>query len=121
LLRSLGFELIVTTSRSLWVEEATKYWLSKHFGDVFLQVTFGHNHTWEKIEDKSHTCKKNGVLLHIEDNPVHVEDLRRNNVPILLFSQHWNLQVKECSFVRRAANWQEAAVFVKGLRLQKTL
>lgn len=111
-------ELHIVTGRPLFIEQATKEWLSIHFPDTFASAVFTN---FFKLDDngissvepmtKAEVCRQIGADVLIDDHLGHALDVGRADVDVLLFGDYpWNkhdglpaniVRVKTWSGVRR--------------------
>lgn len=99
-----GITVNIITSRAASTDHITKGWLQQHFGSAISQVF--HVHGIQK-KDKFLFCQEQNIAFHVEDNPVHIEELRTAGIPTLIFDRPWNKQVPEDHLVKRVYSWQD--------------
>lgn len=96
-LKQAGFRLAVVTSRQLQIEEHTRTWLARHFGEGFFdEVVFG-NH-WgidgRKKRSKREMCESLGAEILIDDSVDYACEVAQSGIRVLLFdldhSYGWN-------------------------------
>lgn len=86
-LRTLGYDLVVVTSRQLIIEEQTRAWLSKNFpADTFSAVVFGNHwglsgHKVPKVE----LCRQLGATMLVDDSLNYVCEMAEEGMRAVLF------------------------------------
>jgi uncharacterized HAD superfamily protein len=106
-------ELHIVTGRPLFIEQATKDWLSKHFPNTFTSAVFTN---FFKLDDdgaepvtpmtKAAVCKQIGADILIDDHMGHALDVAEAGIDVLLFGDYpWNKQEVLPNNVARAKTW----------------
>ena len=111
-LKELGVEIYVITSRDE-KSPATRDWVNKHFKNLINDVIFIKYKDGKQQICKGELCKLNNIDLHIEDNPIHVDEVKSYNIKTLVFNQHWNKDYPNSKLVKRAKDWQDVVRIVK--------
>lgn len=122
-LRNMGYELVIVTSRQLVIEQDTRKWISKHFGeDSFKDIAFG-NH-WglqgQKIT-KTELCQQLGASMLIDDSLSYTTEVASAGIKALLFdldsTYGWNKDKDQDNDlpagVTRVYNWDDVVEHLK--------
>lgn len=101
--------LVVITSRPLWLEEKTDAWLSKYFPDMFEQVVHTNQLSKEGEEkvNKSDICSILGATILIEDCSDYCEDCAENGIKVYLYDRPWNSSFEPRNNVTRVFGWED--------------
>ena len=136
LLKRLGYNLEIVTSRAESMRDVTKVFIDEHFPGIFpaekqhFTNSFGETGprytkyevcTSERYENPLDKKNKplNAVVL-IDDNPVYTSNVASKGMFGILFGEYgWNREaydgLQECDkkFVVRCANWAEVVAFIE--------
>lgn len=82
-----SYRLMAITSREAFMEDETKRWLQRHFGNAFEEVVFlGHG----KLDQRSKgmVCSQAGVRVLVDDNFEHCESAVEANLDAIVFGEY---------------------------------
>ena len=112
------FDLVILTSRPMFMRDATLKFLDSNFPNLFKEVLFAN--IWDAYDDegvdlhtlshitKAEICRDIGASYLIDDQPKHCNGAAEFGVQCLLFGDYgWNRNAKIESLVTRVANWTE--------------
>ena len=106
------YQLVILTSRSIWLRDTTLDWLNKYFKDIFDEVYFSGVYDNDKDLDtcasltKSDKLRGIGVEYLIDDQPKHANAAVGLGVKALLFGDFgWNRDTKILPGVVRVTDW----------------
>ncbi len=111
------YRLVITTSRSKFVEKETLDWLDEHFADVFDEIHL--SGFYDDLNPGSHKltkaelCKSIDADYLIDDHPKHCIATADAGIPALMFGDYsWSRHIKNLpKGVTRVKNWQEVLEF----------
>ncbi len=106
-LKEAGIQLFIISSRFNTMHSLTERWLEEHLPGTITEVRTLSG------SKKNQACQELNVDWHIDDNPVHVRELMEDNIPVLVWDQPWNREIKESQFVKRVKNWDEVVKLIK--------
>jgi uncharacterized HAD superfamily protein len=114
------FDLIVLTSRPMFLRDDTLKWLNNNFPDMFSEILF--SNIWDKYSSdgsnlhtlsghtKAETCQEIGASYLIDDQPKHVSAAAECGIKSLLFGNYgWSRRAEIADGVTRVADWAEVA------------
>ncbi|MEK6970216.1 MAG: hypothetical protein AABW68_00790 [archaeon] len=105
---SKGHELFIITSRPAYLQEKTKAWIERYFGDAFVEILFGNAYSLHGPQkDKSTLCSEKDVRVLIEDAPGNAIDCAQAGIEVFLFDQPWNRKMSPTKNVTRVMSWDE--------------
>lgn len=103
--KRVGHSMYFVTARPIWIEQATKHWLSHHGilqeNDMVFHFDEA-NHTADTLYKKE-VVEKEGIEIFIEDSREIAQIL---TVPVFLLDMPWN-QGTLASHITRVKNWDE--------------
>ncbi len=106
------FELVVLTSRNLFLRKDTLSWINKNFPDIFDEIYFsGIYDNDEKLHVKANRTKADklreiGATYLIDDQPKHTNAAANIGIKSLLFGDFgWNRNAEIVDGVTRVNNW----------------
>jgi uncharacterized HAD superfamily protein len=107
------YNLTVITSRQAFLEESTKQFLSKHYGDSFKSEHFTEHQFKKGMKiPKSEICKKLGVTHLVDDNLLTAIDCSKAGIKVVLFGDyHWNQSDDLPDDVTRCNDWAAVAEY----------
>lgn len=108
-------ELHIVTGRPLFIEQATKAWLSTHFPDTFTSAVFTN---FFKLDDegvsptkpltKAEVCRQIGADILIDDHLGHALDVAQADIDVLLFGDYpWSKEGVLPKNVVRVKSWSD--------------
>lgn len=113
LLQSIGFKIVIVTSRPVHSEIRTKQWLEKHFASLYNEVIFTSEfHAAGGLVTKAQICTEIGARVLVEDAPHYAIDVAGVGIPVLLFDVPWNQGVPETENVIRIHSWDEVVRWI---------
>lgn len=100
-------DIMIVTSRARDMEQETKEWLRRHFGEI-RDVFF----TRESLAGPEHTtkadiCIEKGAEMMIEDHPVFAQDCAAADIKVLLFDYPYNKHLKDGPMLKRVHGWRD--------------
>lgn len=113
-LKTLGYSIILVTSRADDVRPQTEAWIKKNIAGLFSDMYFI-NHfdaSTPKHRSKADVCKEINAGVLIEDAVHHAENVAGSNIPVLLFDQPWNRTEMGPNIVR-VKSWSEVVDWVQ--------
>ncbi|HSX53197.1 MAG TPA: hypothetical protein VLF90_02400 [Patescibacteria group bacterium] len=108
-----NYSLVITTSRSRYVQKDTSDWLARHYKGVFDAIHhagFYDTYTPESTKQtKAELLKSVGADFIIDDHPKHCFAAAEAGIEAILFGDYkWSRDIKKLPpRVTRAQNWQE--------------
>lgn len=106
---SRNYDLILVTSRELFMESETSVWVHKHFPNIFQEIILlGHVNT--ALQTKGEACIASGATILIDDNIAHCESATNLGVEAVLFGDYgWQHDFD--GSIPHAKNWQEVKAY----------
>lgn len=116
--KKAGHSIYFVTARPIWIQKATKQWLSHHgiLQEDDLVFHFDEAHHSLDTTYKKEVVEKEGIELFIEDS---LEIAQFLNIPVFLLDQPWN-RGRVPSHVTRVKNWDEIQKRVSKLFVGKS-
>lgn len=110
------YKLVITTSRSKFVEKETLVWLNTHYADIFDAIYLSGFYDELKEHSHKHTkaelCQEIGASYLIDDHPKHCLAASEVGMKCLLFGDYsWNRDSKITNNMKRVASWKEVEKF----------
>jgi len=91
-------EIYVLTSRTSDIQDITRNWINKNFGNYIKEILFSNQITktgYNEDITKGDICAQYGIDLHIEDAPVYVESIiESGKIDVVLVEKPWNRNYK---------------------------
>jgi len=100
-------QLVSVTARSKSLEEQTRGWITKHFGNAFSGIFPTSFSLSGPSIRKSAVCLDLGVRLTIEDSLHHATDIASEGIPVILLDKPWNQTDSLPENVTRVYSWEE--------------
>jgi len=106
---SKNHKMIVVTGRDTIIEDVTRAWLDKHFGELFAEAHFTARYNLDgNSRTKAEVCLKAGADYLVDDTIEDTLEAAANGIQSLLFGDYpWNKSSKFPDGVIRLKNWQE--------------
>lgn len=106
-LRDLGHDLVVITSRPEGIVEKTSGWIETFFPRAFRDVLFATHYTNRDNNRKSGLCTSLGVDLMLEDCLEIALECEREGIRVLLFNAPWNQAASLPEGITRVRSWAD--------------
>jgi uncharacterized HAD superfamily protein len=106
---SLKHDLVVITSRALWIEDITTDWINKYFPNMFKKIvqTNQFSKADENKKKKSDICSMLNVSILIDDGPEYCEDCAQAGFKVYLYDRPWNTDIELHKNVTRVFGWKD--------------
>jgi uncharacterized HAD superfamily protein len=105
-----GHKLFVITARPGHVQEETRNWLSRHYGNKFSGIFFTNEWRHENSgpRSKQEMCSELGIDVLIEDSLENAMACNSDGIKIFLLDRPWNRTEEEIpANIIRAYSWDE--------------
>ena len=131
-LLSKYFDLQIVTSRSFDIEDKTKVWVQKFFGNMFSAIHFGNHYgAYGEKRSKPQMCADINALLLVDDSSIYARQCADSRIPVILFGNYaWNQWKKReeeelssdraiARFIQRVVGWKEAITAIVDILKQR--
>ncbi len=111
-------DLYDVTSRPYKIENKTRVWLNKHFGDVFQEVHFTNGYVGTDVPSRTklEICKEIGTEILIEDSIDYAKQCC-NEIKVILINKPWNQENFEHENLIRVDSWDQVLDEINNLKL----
>jgi uncharacterized HAD superfamily protein len=106
-LRDLGHDLVVITSRPEGIMEKTSGWIETFFPRAFRDILFATHYYNRDQNKKAGLCTSLGVDLMLEDCLEIALECASAGIRVLLYNAPWNQAARLPGGIRRVFNWDE--------------
>lgn len=109
------FQVIFVTARDASWEEATRSWITNHFGEEPFELYFIESHKNENAQTKGQLCQGLGAALLIDDNVQHCKSAIDEGLGAVLFGNYgWHVDVPVG--IVRCHDWPAVLEHIDGTR-----
>lgn len=111
------FDIVFITSRAQDLEDVTRIWINKNFGDYGIEIFFAQNHRYGISIDKKtkgQLCRELGASLLIDDSIQHCESALSEGIDAVLFGGDYGWQKPTPTELVVCKDWPAILEYVNG-------